>query len=180
MDPILSAFSEPVNQALPKIPQALLAFAVGVIVLHLLQWIFEKTLRLAKAPRSLQQILGSIVQVVLWVILIAAVFQSIGLTQIAFTLSGSVAIIGIALGAGANALVQDIITGLFLARDRDFNVGYRIKIGDVEGTIKQIDIRKVRIEADNGNIYVVPNSNLDKASWVVLDREPAQAKIKTK
>ncbi len=167
----LEAFTDPILKALPKIPQAILAFAVGIIVLHLLQWIFEKTLKVAKTPRTLYGILTSISQVVLWVILIAAVFQSLGLTQIALALSGSVAIIGVAVGAGANALVQDVIAGLFLARDRDFDTGYHIKTGDIEGIIKKIDIRKVRIEDKSGKIHVLPNSTLDRASWVVLDRD---------
>lgn len=171
MEEFFSAFSDPVLRALPRIPQAVLALLVGIVILHLLQWLFERALKLARTPRSLYGILTSISQVLFWVILIAAVFQSLGLTQIALTLSGSVAILGVAIGAGANALVQDIIAGLFLSRDPDFDVGYKIKAGDIEGVIKRIDLRKVRIEDKAKKIHVLPNSQLDKMSWVVLGRE---------
>lgn len=171
MEQLLSAFAEPILRALPRIPQAVLALLIGIIVVHLLQWFFEKALRIAKTPRSLYSILTSISQVVLWIILIAVIFQSLGLGQVALALSGSLAIVGVAVGAGANSLVQDIIAGLFLARDSDFDVGFQVKTGDIEGTIRRLDIRKVRIEDKDGRIHVLPNSSLDKASWVVIKRD---------
>ena len=171
MNSLLDSFAEPILRALPKVPQAVLALLVGIVLLYIFQWTFEKILRVARTPATLHDILTSISEVVLWVIVIAAVFQSIGLTQVALALSGSVAIIGLAMGAGANALVQDVIAGLFLARDKDFSVGYTIKTGDIEGVVKRVDIRKIRIEDAKGKIHVIPNSNLDKSSWVVLDRE---------
>lgn len=171
MENLLNAFADPILKALPKLPQAVLTLAVGWVVIRLFHWIFEKVLKLARTPRTLFAILSSIANVLLWIILIALVFQSLGLTQVALALSGSVAIIGIAIGTGANSLVQDVIAGLFLARDPDFDVGYTIKTGEVEGIIQRIDTRKVRIMAKNGQTHVLPNSNLDKASWVVLKRD---------
>lgn len=171
MENLANAFAEPILRTLPKIPQAILALGVGVLVVYLLQWIFEKILRVARTPKTLFDILTSISHVILWLILIALIFQSLGLSQVALAISGSVAIIGVAIGAGANALVQDIIAGLFLARDRDFDLGYHIKTGDTEGIIKKIDIRKVRIEDDKGRIHVLPTSSFDKNYWVVLARE---------
>lgn len=172
MENVLNAFADPVAKALPKIPQAVMAFAVGLIVIHVMMWIIEKLLVVSRTPRALQNIISSITSVILWLILIAAILQSIGLGQIAIAFSGSIAILGVAIGAGANALVQDVIAGLFLARDRDFDVGMHIKTGDIEGIIRRIDIRKVRIEDDQGRYHVLPNSSLDKASWQVVDRDP--------
>jgi small conductance mechanosensitive channel len=149
----------------------ILAFAVGVVVLYLFSWLLEKLLRVARTPRTLHDIIISISRVVMWVILIAIIFQSIGLPQVALALSSSLAIVGVALGAGANGLVQDVISGLFLARDQDFDTGFRIKSGDIEGIIKRVDIRKVRIEDSKGCIHVVPTSSFDKTSWVVLSRD---------
>lgn len=171
MDQLLLAFADPVARALPKIPQAILALLVGWLTIRLFHWMFSKVLRLARTPKTLFTIMSSIADVILWVILIAVFFQSLGLNQVALALSGSVALIGVALGTGANALVQDVITGLFLSRDPDFDVGFEIKTGDIEGTIRRIDIRKVRIEDKKGNMHVLPNSNLDKSSWVVLSRD---------
>ncbi len=167
---VIETLSQPLFDSLPKLPQAITALLIGVLALYVFQWFIHRILVLARTPKTLVDILTSISKVVLWVIVIAAVFNALGLTQIAFALSGSVAIIGVAIGAGANSLVQDVISGLFLARDRDFNVGYRIKAGEIEGTVRNIDIRKIRIEDGKGCTHVVPNSNFDKMSWTVLER----------
>lgn len=177
---VLSAFSDPILKALPKLPQAVLAFAVGLVMVKLFEWLFAYTLRLSRTSRTLQDILNSVASVILWVILIAVVFQSLGLAQVALAFSGSVAIIGVAIGAGANAMVQDIIAGLFLSRDRDFNVGYQIKTGDVEGIVQAIDVRKVRIQDAKGNVHILPTSAFDKSSWVVLSRHSEADGVKSK
>lgn len=180
MEAFLNVFSEPILQALPQLPDAALTLTVGIVVLYIFQWIFERVLYLVRTPRTLFDILISVSRVIMWAILIGAVFQSLGLTQIALAFSGSIAILGVAVGAGANALVQDIIAGLFLSRDRDFNVGYKIKTGDIEGIIYRIDVRKVRVMDSKGCIHVLPTSAFDKSSWVVLDREPEAQPAKSK
>lgn len=171
MEQVLQAFIEPILKAIPRLPQAILVLVVGWLAIRFFHWLFSKVLRLAKTPKTLFTILTSMAEVVLSLILIAVVFQSLGLGQIALAISGSVAIIGVALGTGANALVQDVIAGLFLSRDPDFDVGFLIKTGEIEGKIIRIDIRKVRIEDKEGKVYVLPNSSLDRASWVVIDRK---------
>jgi small conductance mechanosensitive channel len=163
-------FAEPVARALPRLPKLVLTLLVGVLLIYVLMWLFEHVLRLARTPATLSGILSSIARVIMWVVLLATLFQNAGLPQIAIALSSSLALTGVALGAGAGSLVQDIIAGLFLVQDRDFNTGFRIKSGDIEGRVRRMDMRKIRIEDDKGKIHVVPTSVFDKTSWVVLDR----------
>lgn len=171
MEQVLEAFREPILYALPKLPNAILTLLVGLLVLNLLQWSFERVLRLIRAPRSLTSILSSISETVLWIILMVVIFQSLGLTQVAFVFSGVLAIIGVALGTGATSMVQDVIAGLFLSRDKDFNIGYTIKIGEIEGVIRRVDVRKIRIEDKKGILHIIPTSMLDKGSWTLLSRQ---------
>lgn len=164
------ALAEPVTNALPRLPRLIITLIVGILILYLAMWLFERLLKLVRTPTTLAGILVSIARVVMWVILIATLFQAAGLPQVALALSSSLAITGVALGAGANSMVQDIIAGLFLVQDRDFNTGYRIKSGDIDGRVRRMDMRKIRIEDDKGQIHVVPTSVFDKMSWVVIDR----------
>jgi len=170
MQAITQAFADPIIHALPKIPQTLLALLAGWLVIRVSQYLLKRILKLARTPRTLLNIITSILDVVLWMALIAVIFQNLGLTQIAFAISGSVAIIGVAVGSGANSLVQDVIAGLFLSRDPDFDEGYTIKTGDIEGVITAIDMRKVRIQDKKGQMIVLPTSSLDKNSWTVLSK----------
>lgn len=169
MDSIYNAFSKPIIQVLPKLPNAALALLFGYLALFIVSKLIKWALRLVKVEKAVKQMMMSIVNTVLWAILLALVFQSLGLPQIALALSGSVALFGILLASGANFLVSDILSGLFLAKDPDFRIGETIKAADFEGVVERIDLRKVRIRNKDGHLHIIPNSVLDKAQFIVLD-----------
>jgi len=100
--------------------------------------------------------------------------------SLAVTISGSLAVLALALATGASGLASDIISGVFLARDHDFEIGYKIKVGGVEGVIHSIDIRKIRLVDEEGNIHIFPNAKLDKDGWQVISREVEGNKIEAK
>jgi small conductance mechanosensitive channel len=156
--------------AMEKLPQLLLTFVVGYFLIKIVMKVLGGLIQVSHAKRALKDILMSILNIALWLLLFAALLQQVGLTQIAFALSGFVAIAGLAVTAGASALFQDLISGVFLAQDPDFNVGDELKVGEVEGIIEKMDARKIRLRDKKGLLHVVPNSMLDKASWVVLNK----------
>lgn len=121
---------------------------------------------------AMRELLTSLASVFLWVLFAAEIATLLGLSNLAIAISGSAVAFGFAIASGASALASDVIAGLSLAKDRDFEVGFRIKVGDVEGIIQGIDVRKVRILSDNGLINVVPNSKIDNANgWTVIERK---------
>lgn len=163
---------------LPRIPEVLLSLIIGIIIIYSALSIFSKTLKIVKVPRALILILRSLLSIVLWVILVADLLRQVGLGQVAITISGSLLILGLAIANGANTLVADILSGLFLAKDPDFDVGYKIKSGDTEGEVESIDIRKTRIRTKEGKLIVLPNSVIDKERWHVVERpEKKPAKL---
>lgn len=163
-------YLDPIINLLPKLPSIGWTLIVGYIVVFGLKIVIKQALRVFKIPQAAREVLGDVAVVILWVLFFVALLQSAGLEHLAIALSGSVAIIGIALSTGAGPFVQDVIAGLYLAHDRDFGVGYKVKIGDFCGTIKKVDVRKVRIEGPRGDIYVVPNSEFDKKGWTVIQK----------
>ncbi len=174
MEQLITGLTDPILDLLPKLPRAILTFAFGYIALYIVQWLIERLLRLNRTHRALRDIIASTTHIVLLILLGVAIARSLGFANLAFALSGSLAVTGIAIGAGANAMIQDLIAGLFLARDRDFEVGYLVQVNGVTGIIKRIDARKVRLEDDKGQIHVFANSVLDRSSWVVIDRDPEE------
>lgn len=169
MDQILKAFADPILKALPALPKAIIAFVIGYIFVFIIGKIIKSGLKYVKTTQAVRQIITSMMNVVLWTILLALVFQSLGLSQVALALSGSVALFGILLASGANFLVSDILSGIFLAKDPDFKIGEMIKTTDFEGRVEFIDLRKVRLRDKDGHLHIVPNSVLDRTQFVVLD-----------
>lgn len=155
----------------PKLPAFFLTLAVGYLFIKVGLFIFERLLKAFRFNKSIQGLILSLVDIVLWVMLVAEIARQVGLSNLAITISSSIFALGFAIANGASAMAADIIAGLNLARDKDFECGYRIKVGDIEGIVKKIDIRKVRIEGEGGKIHVLPNSKIDNANgWTVIDR----------
>ncbi len=166
--PLVQRLHDVVN----RLPGAIVTFLICYIVIRILLYLVSGALQAARVNRAMAGIIRSGVAVVLWVGAVALVFQSLGLNQIAIALSGSVAVVTIGLASGANKLVSDMVAGLFLARNRDFKIGQRIKLEEVEGTIHSLDSRKVRVVGENGTLYIIPNTKFDELIWHILpDKE---------
>lgn len=165
-------FISSLNRILPNIPSALLFLLIGLIAMRILSAIVRGTLRLGRLPKGLAGILTSLFDALLWVFLAIAILQQLGLSNLAFAVSGSVAVILLGLANGATDLTKDILSGVFLARDRDFNVGDTVRAGETptEGTIESMDMRRVRMRGQDGQLHVLPNSAVEQKEWVVLER----------
>src|SRR5678815_410577 len=69
-------------------------------------------------------------------------------------------ILGLAIGFGAQTLVRDIITGVFLILDDAFRVGEYNQSGNYKGTVESIGLRSVKLRHHRGPIFVVPFGEL--------------------
>ncbi len=65
-------------------------------------------------------------------------------------------IVGVAIGFGAQALVKDIISGVFFLIDDAFRRGEYIDIGTVKGTVWKISIRSMQLRHHNGPLNTIP------------------------
>jgi small-conductance mechanosensitive channel len=174
MENFLTPLLVPLEVVVPKLPNTILTLVIGFLAVRFLQWLFGFALRATHATKPMQDILQATVGVVLWIGVIALIFQSLGLNQIAIALSGSVAVIGLGIATGANKLVSDILAGLFLAKSRDFKIGQIIKIAEVEGRIHSLDSRKVRILGDDNMLYIIPNTKFDEQVWHIFPSKEAE------
>jgi small-conductance mechanosensitive channel len=84
------------------------------------------------------------------------VLSEIGL-NIAPLLAGA-GVVGVAIGLGAQRLVQDIITGLFLLLENTMQVGDVVTLGGLSGTVENLSIRTIRLRAQDGSIHIIPFS----------------------
>lgn len=71
-----------------------------------------------------------------------------------------IGIIGLIIGFGAQSLIEDIITGLFVIFERQYEIGDIIILGDFRGVVKSIGVRTTTIEDAGGNLKIVNNSDI--------------------
>lgn len=154
-----------------KLPQLILTVVVGYIVIKIIKAILHGLIKVSKTNAAMKGILMSVIDIALWIFLLAALLQQIGLPQIALALSSVVAIAGLAVATGSSVFIQDLVSGLFLAQDPDFNVGDRVRVDTVEGTVERMDARKIRLRDDKGLLHIFPNSIFDKSAWIVIQKK---------
>ena len=109
--------------------------------------------------------------VVLAVLLIMSALWTLGI-EITPLLAGA-GVIGLAIGFGAQALVRDIIAGIFYLADDAFRVGEYVESGsNIKGTVERITLRSVALRHHNGPLHFVPYGVLGAVrnasrDWVV-------------
>ncbi|MBR2990147.1 MAG: mechanosensitive ion channel family protein [Solobacterium sp.] len=72
----------------------------------------------------------------------------------------SVGIIGLVLGFGAQSLIEDIMTGIFIIFEGQYSIGDIIILDDFRGTVKSIGVRTTVLQDVGGNLKIVNNSDI--------------------
>ena len=73
-------------------------------------------------------------------------------------LLASAGVVGIAIGFGAQTLVKDVLTGLFLVVEDIVAVGDNVAIGEWSGTVEVMTLRTIRLRNMDGTLHVLPYS----------------------
>lgn len=100
-------------------------------------------------------------------ILIVTMTVLIVLSQIGIDIGPLIAgagVVGLAIGFGAQKLVQDVINGIFIQLENGMNQNDVVEVGGVFGTVEKITIRSVGIRTLDGGYHMIPFSSVDKVS----------------
>lgn len=76
-------------------------------------------------------------------------------------------VIGLAIGFGAQKLVQDIITGIFIQFENVMNEGDVVEAAGKSGVVEKLTIRSVTIRDMTGTVHLIPFSSVDQVSNMV-------------
>ncbi len=118
------------------------------------------TERRAQRARTTASVLRSVVTTVVGVIVLLTVLEVLDIPVA--PLLASAGIVGVAVGFGAQSLVRDVISGLFLLLEDQFGVGdaVRLESGALSGTIEAVGLRVTRLRDEDGVIWYVRNGDI--------------------
>lgn len=102
------------------------------------------------------------VRVVIWIVVLIMILDSVGVA-IAPILAAA-GVIGLAVGFGAQYLIRDIITGLFIIIENQYRVGDIIEVSGKNGVVERLTLRATTIRDLNGALHHVPNGEVTYAS----------------
>jgi moderate conductance mechanosensitive channel len=111
---------------------------------------------------TLLSLVRSVGIVVIAVIALFMVLTALGL-EIGPLLAGA-GVVGLAISFGAQSLVKDILSGLFILFENQFGVGDVIRVGDVSGRVEKMTLRIVIMRDVQGVVHIVPNGEITRVS----------------
>jgi small-conductance mechanosensitive channel len=77
-------------------------------------------------------------------------------------LIASAGIVGVALGLGAQTLVRDILSGIFMLIEDQYGVGDTVSVLDVEGTVEKVGLRVTTVRDGQGTLWYLRNGEILK------------------
>lgn len=145
---------------------AILLILIGAFVLvRILRGLINRLneSRLQKIPinkaKTVNQLLFSLLRAVIYFFALTMILDLFGINTNSIIAAAGIG--GVALAFGAQSIVADIISGLFILIDNEFNVGDYVTLeANYAGTVLSIGLRRTLIIAYTGVIYSIPNAQI--------------------
>ena len=143
-------------QKIPALVRTIQIVTIAMAIFMLIKFILKHLLSRTNKSKTVATLLTSFIK---WLFAILAVFISLNAWGVnTTTLLASAGILTLIIGLGAQSLIADIIAGIFIVFEGEYQVGDIIIIDGWRGTVLEIGIRTTKIEDAGGNIKIINNS----------------------
>ncbi|MCX6429237.1 MAG: mechanosensitive ion channel [Actinobacteria bacterium] len=116
--------------------------------------------RQKERARTTGTVLTSTLNAVIWVISLGMILGEFGLNL--GPLIASAGVIGVALGLGAQTIVRDVLSGLFMLIEDQYGVGDKIEVLDISGTVERVGLRITTVRDVQGTLWYLRNGEILK------------------
>ena len=169
---VKSSFEGLKNQ-LPIIIQSVIYIFLVLAISKLLRTIFKIQINKSDRAKTVVTLFDGLVKYGSAIFIIILVLKACGVDTGA--LIASVGILTLIVGLGAQTLIADIIAGVFIIFENEFNTGETISIDGFRGKVTEIGIRTTKLLDSAGNIKIINHSNI--VNVVNLSRELSLAVV---
>jgi small conductance mechanosensitive channel len=131
-----------------------------------------------KHRRAVASVISSVAIAVLYIVVAVDVANQLGLPL--GSLVAPAAVLGAALGFGAQRIVQDLLSGFFIITEKQYGFGDLVALtvtsgGDARGTVEDVTLRVTKLRTSDGEVFTVPNGQIVKS--VNLSKDWARAVV---
>ncbi|HEY1994870.1 MAG TPA: mechanosensitive ion channel family protein [Edaphobacter sp.] len=160
-----------------KLPKFIVVLLI-VFILHRLVLFFVKRLRrradhqVANFHRAAQlRTMAAIIRATSYSIFGFIVFlQILNLIGIPYQpILASAGILGVAIGLGAQSIFKDMINGILILVEDQYNVGEVVSLAGLKGTVEDLSLRRTSVRDPDGTLYIIPNSQIATVSNLSRD-----------
>lgn len=168
-----------------KLPHLLVAALIGFALYRLLSLITARMIRIAEQHAAAYSRISQVRTM-------AGVIRATGLTIIAAIVTmqflaavgvnlapllASAGVAGVAIGLAAQNIVRDMLNGILILLEDQFNVGETITVAGVSGVVESMTLRKTTLRDGNGTLFVVPNSQITTVANQSVDYSVATVNV---
>ena len=116
--------------------------------------------RQKERARTIGGVLSSTLKTVIWVVAVGMALGEFGFNL--GPLIASAGILGVALGLGAQTLVRDVLSGIFMLVEDQYGVGDMVDVLHVEGTVEKVGLRITCVRDKKGTLWYLRNGEILK------------------
>ena len=165
----LSIYRSTGNAVLSQLSDTLLVKPTKIAFIFIVAFVIRRVLhrllgRLingkARRVETVAALLRSVVSAAVWTIAALMALSELGLNL--GPLIAGAGIVGVAVGFGAQNLVRDFLSGIFMLMEDQYGVGDVIDAGPATGTVESIGLRTTRIRDVNGTVWHLPNGHIER------------------
>ena len=158
--------------------EAVLRGVLILLIMFAAEGIIMFLLNLPKPKNNRARTLISLTKNILrYAVILAAICVALTIFNVDIvTILAGLGIIALIIGFGAESLIADIVTGMFILIDNQYNVGDIIEVNGFRGTVTEISVRTTILTDVGGNVKIINNSDMknvlnrsDNSSLAVSD-----------
>jgi len=169
----LGDFLDRLVSAIPTIIIGLVFLVLAAIlvklVLAILNGVLSRTMR-GESP-VYRQFLTTIVAAFLWFGVGLSTLSVVGLDGIATSLGTAAGFLALGVSYATSNMIADAVAGVYLLRDPDFETGDTVRVGDMEGVVESIELRKTRFAVEDDTV-VRGNADIE-TQWTKIGGDGA-------
>ncbi|AKK26056.1 mechanosensitive ion channel family protein [Mycobacterium sp. EPa45] len=121
----------------------------------------------AKHRAAVASVISSVAIAILYTVVAVDVFDQLGLPI--GSLVAPAAVLGAALGFGAQRIVQDLLSGFFIITEKQYGFGDLVALtvsgssAEAQGTVEDVTLRVTKLRTSDGEVFTIPNGQIVKA-----------------
>lgn len=115
-------------------------------------------LRQAQRAKTVGSVLHSVASMVTWTVMIVMIIAEMGF-NIAPVIA-SAGVVGVALSFGAQSLVKDFLSGIFIVAEDQLGIGDWVDLGEAQGRVEAVGLRTTQVRDQKGTLWHVRNGEI--------------------
>lgn len=116
--------------------------------------------RQRERAKTAGSVLKSTLNGTIWLIALTMILSEFGLNL--GPIVASAGVLGVALGLGAQTLVRDILSGIFMLVEDQYGVGDEVDLMEVKGVVESVGLRITTVRSSDGTLWYLRNGEILK------------------